>query len=171
MPDLVISKMFAWPRFKGLPARLQTATASFPKKRDQARHLLIFLWSKTLRKPAKPSIDSLHRLPCLFGDCGAGRSTSIDIEPVTTFSAETNLSSMTTGSLVVLVGMMLVSNRSNRRERLLFIIVVCHKSREAGPGLVQALPARSALAPSPQGSSFPADRKHRTGSLAAGDPP
>src|SRR3977135_2946106 len=79
MPDLVISKMFAWPRFKGLPARFQTATASFPEKRDQARHLLIFLWSKTLRKPAKPSIDSLHRLPCLFGDWGHGellRSTS-----------------------------------------------------------------------------------------------
>ena len=31
---------------------------------------------------------------------------------------------MTTGSLVVLVGMMLVSNRSNRRERLLNIFVI-----------------------------------------------
>ena len=31
---------------------------------------------------------------------------------------------MTTGSLVVLVGMMLVSNRSNRRERLLLIIFI-----------------------------------------------
>jgi hypothetical protein len=41
-----------------------------------------------------------------------------DIEPVTTFSAETNWSSMTNGLLVVVVGMMLVSNRSNRRERL-----------------------------------------------------
>ena len=121
MPDLVISKMFAWPRFKGLPARLQTATASFPKKRDQARDLLIFLWSKTLRKPAKPSIDSLHRLPCLFGDCGAGRSTSIDIEPVTTFSAETNWIVTATGWLV---GMMRVSNCSNRRERFLLIIFV-----------------------------------------------
>jgi hypothetical protein len=47
---------------------------------------------------------------------------------------------MTTGSLVVVVGMMLVSNRSNRRERLLLIIFVvfasliystsgCHLSR------------------------------------------
>ena len=121
MPDLVISKMFAWPRFKGLPARLQTATASFPKKRDQARHLLIFLWSKTLRKPAKPSIDSLHRLPCLFGDCGAGRSTSIDIEPVTTFSAETNWIVIATGWLV---GMTRVSSCSNRRERFFLIIFV-----------------------------------------------
>ena len=31
---------------------------------------------------------------------------------------------MTTGSLVVLVGIMLVSNRSNRRDRLLLIIFV-----------------------------------------------
>src|ERR1700720_901682 len=45
-----------------------------------------------------------------------------------------------------------------------------HKSREVGPGLVQALPARSALMPSPEGNSFPADRKHRTGSLVAGNP-
>jgi hypothetical protein len=33
-------------------------------------------------------IHSLHRLPCLFGDCGTGRSTSSDIELVTTFSGE-----------------------------------------------------------------------------------
>jgi hypothetical protein len=46
------------------------------------------------------------------------------MELVATFSGETNLSSITTGSLVVLVGMMLVSNRSNRRERLLLIIFV-----------------------------------------------
>jgi hypothetical protein len=47
-----------------------------------------------------------------------------DIEPVTTFSGETDWSSITTESLVVLVGRMLVSNRSNRRERLLLIIFV-----------------------------------------------
>jgi hypothetical protein len=47
-----------------------------------------------------------------------------DMELVTTFSGEKNLSSMTTGSLVALVGRMLVSNRSNRRERLLLIIFV-----------------------------------------------
>jgi hypothetical protein len=46
------------------------------------------------------------------------------MELVTTFSDETNWSSITNGSLVVLVGMMLVSNRSNRRERLLLIIFV-----------------------------------------------
>jgi hypothetical protein len=37
--------------------------------------------------------------------------------------------------------------------------------------LAQALLARSALAASPQGNSFPADPKRRTGPLAAGDPP
>jgi hypothetical protein len=46
------------------------------------------------------------------------------MELVTTFSGETNWSSNTTGLLVVLVGMMLVSNRSNRRERFLLIIFV-----------------------------------------------
>ena len=46
------------------------------------------------------------------------------MELVTTLSAETNWSSITSGSLVMLVGMMLVSNRSNRRERLLLIIFV-----------------------------------------------
>jgi hypothetical protein len=46
-----------------------------------------------------------------------------DIELVTTFSGETNWSSITSG-LVVLVGVMLVSNRSNRRERFLLIIFV-----------------------------------------------
>ena len=62
-----------------------------------------------------------------------------DIELVTTFSGEKNWSSINTGSLVVLVGMMLVSNRSNRRERLLLIIIVdCYKSCEVGPGWVQA---------------------------------
>jgi len=144
--------------------------ASFPEERDQAPHLLVFLGSKARLKPAQSPIDRLHRPRHLFGDCGAGRSTSIDIEPVTTFSAETNWSSMTNGSRVVLVGMILVSNRSNRRDRLLIIIVVRHKSREEGPRLVKLLLARSALMPSPEGSSFPADRKHRTGSLVDGDP-
>ena len=45
------------------------------------------------------------------------------MELVTTFSGETNWSSITSG-LVVLVDMMLVSNRSNCRERLLLIIFV-----------------------------------------------
>src|ERR1700676_4037743 len=90
---------------------------------DQAPPLLIFLRSEKSFKPAKPPIDSLHRLPRLFGDGGAGRSTWSDIELVTTFSGETNWSSITSG-LVVLVGMMLVSNRSNRRERLRVIIFV-----------------------------------------------
>ena len=120
MPGLIFRKMFEWPRFMGLPARFQTATASFPKKRDQAPDLLIFLGSKTLLKPAKSPIDSLHRLPC-FLTGRAGRSTSIDIEPVTTFSAETNWIVIATGWLV---GMTLVSNPSNRRERLLLIIFV-----------------------------------------------
>ena len=124
MPGLIIGKTFGRPGFKGLPARFQTATTSFPKKGNQAKVLLIFLGSKTVLKPAKPPIDSLHRLPCLFADGGAGRSTSIDIELVTTFSGETNWSSITTGLLVVLVGMMLVSNRSNRRERFLLIIFI-----------------------------------------------
>jgi hypothetical protein len=35
------------------------------------------------------------------------------MEPVTTFSGEKNWSSINTGSLVVLVGVMLGSNRSN----------------------------------------------------------
>src|SRR6202158_2688252 len=124
MPGVCIGKTFAGPRFKRLPARFQTATASFPKKGNQAKVLLIFLGSKTLLKPAKPPIDSFHRLLCLFGDCGAGRSTSIDIELVTTISGETNWSSITIGLLVVSVGMMLVSNRSNRRERFLLIIFI-----------------------------------------------
>jgi hypothetical protein len=55
-------------------------------------------------------------------------STSIDIEPVTTFSTETNWSSMTNGSRVVLVGMILVSNRSNRLERFLLNILVVHSA-------------------------------------------
>ena len=103
---------------------LLTPPPSFPEQRDQAPHLLIFLRSKSLLKPAKPPIDSLRRLPCLFGDGGAGRSTLSDMELVTTFSVEKNLSSMTTGSQVVLVGMMQVSNRSNCRERLLLVIFV-----------------------------------------------
>jgi hypothetical protein len=52
------------------------------------------------------------------------------MEPVTTFSGDTNWSSINTGLLAVLVGMMLVSNRSNRRERLLHLARVsardCH---------------------------------------------
>ena len=118
---MIITKTFGRPRFKGLPARFQTATASFPEQRDQAPHFLIFLRSESILKPAKPPIDSFHRLLCLFGDCGAGRSTSIDIELVTTFSGETNWINITTG---LLVGMTLVSNRSSRRERLLLIIFV-----------------------------------------------
>ena len=121
---MIISNTFARPHFQRLPACFHTATASFPEQLDQAPHLLVFLGSKTRLKPAKPPIDSLHRLLCLFGDCGAGRSTSIDMELVTTFSGETNWSSITTGLRVVLVGMMLVSNRSNRRERLLLIIFI-----------------------------------------------
>jgi hypothetical protein len=132
----LIANNLAWPHFKRLAARFQTTPASFPEKRDQAPHLLIFLRSKTRLKPAKPPIDSLHRLLHLFGDCGAGRSTSSDIELVTTFSAETNWSSMTTGLLVVLVGMMLVSNRSSRRERLLLIIFVV----SAEPSSKQVMP-------------------------------
>jgi hypothetical protein len=124
MPVLIIRKTFTRPHFKRLPARLQTAATSFPEQLDRARHLLIFLRSKSLLKPAKPPIDSLHRHLCLFGDGVAGRSTLSDIELVTTFSDETNLSSMTTGSVVVVVGMMLVSNRSNRPERPLLIIFV-----------------------------------------------
>jgi hypothetical protein len=46
------------------------------------------------------------------------------MELVTTFSGEKNWSSITTGSLVVVVGRILVSNRSYRRERLLLIIFV-----------------------------------------------
>src|ERR1700674_2860133 len=72
MPGLIISKTFAWLRLKRLPARFRTATASFPKKRDQVPHLLVFLRSDDVLKPAKPPNDSLHRLPCLLGDCGAG---------------------------------------------------------------------------------------------------
>jgi hypothetical protein len=116
---LIVNNL-ARPQFKRLPARFQTATASFPKKRDQAPHLLVFLRNQSLLKPAESSIDSLHRLPC-FLTGSAGRSTSIDIEPVTTFSAETNWIVIATGWLV---GMTLVSNRSNRRERLLLIIFV-----------------------------------------------
>ena len=144
LPGLIIGKTFAWPRFRGLTARFQTATASFPEKRDQAPHLLIFLRSKTRLKPAKPPIDSPHRLLCLFGDCVAGRSTSIDIELVTTFSGETNWSSITIGLLVVSVGMMLVSNRSNRRERFLLIIFIVSAVRPmiSRPPIPASLPRR-----------------------------
>jgi hypothetical protein len=121
MPGLIIGKTFAWPGFRRLAARFQTAAASFPEKRDQAPHLLIFLRSKTRLKPVQSPIDGLHRLPHLFGDCGAGRSTSSDMELVTTFSGEKNWIIIATG---LLVGMMLVSNRSNRRERPLLSIFV-----------------------------------------------
>src|ERR1700687_5407777 len=60
MPDLIIGKWVAWPHFKRLPACFQTATASFPEQRDQAPHFLIFLRSKSLLKPAKPSADRSH---------------------------------------------------------------------------------------------------------------
>jgi hypothetical protein len=74
-------------------------------------------------KLANPPIDSLHLLPCFLTGV-AGRSTSSDIELVTTFSDETNWSIISTGLLVMPVGMLLVSNRSNRRERFLLIIFV-----------------------------------------------
>ena len=70
---------------------------------------------------------SVAILTAFFGrhSASAGRSTLNDIEPVTTtFSAETNWSSINIGSLVVVLGMMLVSNQSNRRERALLIIFV-----------------------------------------------
>jgi hypothetical protein len=124
MPGLIVSKRFAWPHFNGLPAPFQTAPTSFPEQHDQTPHLLIFLKCESILEPAKPPIDSLHRLPRLFGDGGAGRSTLSDMELVTTFSGETNWSSITTGLVFVVVGMMLVSNRSKRRERLLLIIFV-----------------------------------------------
>ena len=123
MPGLIIGKTFAWRVFRRLPACFQTATAAFAEKRDQAPHLLIFLRSKTRLKPAESPIDSFHRLPCFLTGV-AGRSTSSDIELVTTFSGETNWSSITTGLRVVLVGMTVVSNRSNRRVRFLPIIFV-----------------------------------------------
>src|ERR1700680_3160773 len=110
MPGLIIGETFAWPEFSRFPASFQTATASFSEKSDQAPHLLIFLRSKTRLNPATPPIDSLHRLPCLFGNCGAGRSTSSVMELVTTFSGEKNRSIISTG---LLVGMTVVSNRSN----------------------------------------------------------
>jgi hypothetical protein len=52
---------------------------------------------------------------------------------------------MTTGSLVVLVGMMLVSNRSNRRERLLLIIFVASVVRPviSGPPIPEQLRRRT----------------------------
>jgi hypothetical protein len=88
-------------------AEIQTVLRSLPNGDgvvpEEARPsapLLIFLGSKTLLKPAKPFIDSLHRLLRLFGDCGAGRSTSSDIELVTTFSGEKNWSIVSTGLLV-----------------------------------------------------------------------
>jgi hypothetical protein len=118
---LIVNNL-ARPQFKRFTSRFRAPPTSFPEQRDQAPHLVIFLGSKTLLKPAKPPIDSLHRLPCFFWDCGAGRSTSSDIELVTTFSGEKNWSIIATGLLVVLVGMMLVSNRSNRRDRLLVIM-------------------------------------------------
>jgi hypothetical protein len=116
-PILVIKAPLVWPHFKALATRFRATSTSHPNQLGQAFFLLIFLRSKSLLNPAKPPIDSLHRLLCLFGDGGAGRSTLSDMELVTTFSAETNWSSITNGSLGMLVGMMLVSNRSNRRDR------------------------------------------------------
>jgi hypothetical protein len=52
MPGLIIGKAFAWPGFRRLSTRFQTATASFPEQRDQAPHFLIFLRSKTGLKSA-----------------------------------------------------------------------------------------------------------------------
>ena len=88
MPGLIIGKAFAWPGVRRLSTRFQTPATSFPEQRDQAPHLLIFLRSNSLLKPANSPIDSLHRLLCVFGDGVAGRSTLSDIEPVTTFSGE-----------------------------------------------------------------------------------
>src|SRR3984893_9691630 len=92
-----------------VPHSLPNGDGVVPGERDQVPHLLIFLRSKALLKPAKPPIDSPHRLLCLFGDCGAGRSTSSDIELVTTFSGGKNWRRIATG---LLVGMTVVSNRS-----------------------------------------------------------
>jgi hypothetical protein len=64
---LIIRKRFASPLFKGLAARFCATPMAFPEQHDQAHYLLIFLRSKSLLKPAKPSVDSLHRLLCLFG--------------------------------------------------------------------------------------------------------
>src|ERR1700681_177895 len=108
MPGLIIGKTFAWPRFKGLPARFQTATASFPKTGDQAKVLLPRLRCESLLKPANSPIDSLHLLLCLFGDCGAGRLTSSDIELVTNFSGEKNWSINTTGPPIGRFGLIAV---------------------------------------------------------------
>jgi hypothetical protein len=121
---LINSKPFVWPHVERLVTRFCATAAPFPEQRGQAHHLFIFLRSKTLLKSAKPPIDSLHRHLCRFGNGGAGRSTLSDMELVTTFSGEKNWSSINTGPLVVVVGMMLVSNRSNRRDRLLLIIFV-----------------------------------------------
>ena len=94
---------------------LPTATALFPEKLDQAK---VFLPHSTA-EACEATYASLHRLSCFFLICVAGKSTSSDIELVTTFSGETNWINITTG---LLVGMTVVSNRSNRRERLLLIM-------------------------------------------------
>jgi hypothetical protein len=128
----------------GLPARFQTTTASFPDQLGLAFAVPIFVRSKPILKPAKPPIDSLHRLPCFFWDCGARRSTLSDIELVTTFSGEKNWSSNTIGLLVLLVGVMLVSNCSKRRDKLLLIIIVGPRSSPPGCRVPNApLPAPS----------------------------
>ena len=60
MPVLILSKTLAWPQFKRFTTRFCAPLTSLPEQRDQAPHLLIFLRSKSLLKPAKPSADRPH---------------------------------------------------------------------------------------------------------------
>jgi hypothetical protein len=77
-----------WPVAPTLAVR---CIASWPSKAFRAFRAVLrsfgFKW-RSILKPAKPPIDSLHRLLCLFGDGVGGRSTLSDMEPVTTFSGE-----------------------------------------------------------------------------------
>jgi hypothetical protein len=230
---LIVNNL-ARPQFKRLPARFQTATASFPKKRDQAPHLLVFLRNQSLLKPAESSADRSHcnglafsivdwtyRLPAdltapTLADSrtmaeayasAAPHSAGVNSRPCArawaALPSKSNSASETPSStrrtiwsfevpplsdwdrsnvssrfrtLGIRIPLAAASQRIKPRGRRFETLqssreASSHKSCVVGPGLVQALPARFALMPSPEGNSFPADRKHRTGSLVAGDPP
>jgi hypothetical protein len=85
----------------------------------------------------------------------------------------TNIFLRSSAELFELPPAVVASSRSNREISVTLIVAAdsSRRSCEVGPGWGQALPARSAVTPSPQWSSFPASRKHRTGSLVPGDPP
>jgi hypothetical protein len=68
-----LTKLFAWPHFKGLHALSCAAPTPCPDQLDQPSHLLISLRSDSLLKPTKPAADRSSGDGARDGD---GRSAS-----------------------------------------------------------------------------------------------